>query len=303
MKKKLFINAIVIALLGLILTSCSSTVEVKFIGSNGEVISVENVDKNSTITEPSDPKVNGYTFDGWYSDLSCTTEYDFSAVIDKETSVYAKLTPIQYNITYVLDGGVASDNMVSTYNIETKVDLGVPTKANFVFVGWYTSATEGTKVNSITKGNIGDITLYARWNQDIYVTSILLPNSFVSFNQNSGERDQERVEFFDLNKTYKVGDDNNFKFIPEVEFSSYDSENDEFTPAVVEQWTYQLSLFEKDGENFVAVNNESYVDSFNVVTCEVNFNENSVGKTLKVVVTPDGLTAKQKTSIENWQVS
>ena len=36
------------------------------------------------------PTVEGYTFDGWYTDHTCTTEFDFSTPITSNTTVYAK---------------------------------------------------------------------------------------------------------------------------------------------------------------------------------------------------------------------
>ena len=36
------------------------------------------------------PKVEGYTFDGWYTDDTCTTEFKFSTPITGDTKVYAK---------------------------------------------------------------------------------------------------------------------------------------------------------------------------------------------------------------------
>lgn len=36
------------------------------------------------------PEVEGYTFDGWYTDHTCTTEFDFTQPIKRNTTVYAK---------------------------------------------------------------------------------------------------------------------------------------------------------------------------------------------------------------------
>lgn len=36
------------------------------------------------------PEVEGYTFDGWYTDHTCTTEFNFSTPITSDTKVYAK---------------------------------------------------------------------------------------------------------------------------------------------------------------------------------------------------------------------
>lgn len=45
------------------------------------------------VTKPADPVKTGFVFDGWYSDSSCTVEFDFSTLISANTSIYAKFIP------------------------------------------------------------------------------------------------------------------------------------------------------------------------------------------------------------------
>ena len=45
---------------------------------------------NSTATTPTAPTKEGYTFAGWYTDTACTGEYDFSGVVTKNITLYAK---------------------------------------------------------------------------------------------------------------------------------------------------------------------------------------------------------------------
>lgn len=79
---------------------------VKFNG-NGKTINIEPVkgtkinetDPNSLykFTEPAKPTCDGFIFGGWYKDAECTTKFDFSAGVSKDTAtieVFAKWTPV-----------------------------------------------------------------------------------------------------------------------------------------------------------------------------------------------------------------
>lgn len=74
-----------------------------------------------------------------------------------------KGTPIDYTITYNLDGGTASNP--SAYTIETETfTLKAPLKAGYVFAGWTgTGLTEATKTVTIEKGSTGDRSYTATW--------------------------------------------------------------------------------------------------------------------------------------------
>lgn len=74
-----------------------------------------------------------------------------------------KDTPIDYTITYNLDGGTASNP--STYTIETETfTLKAPLKAGYTFAGWTgTGLTDATKTVTIEKGSTGDRSYTATW--------------------------------------------------------------------------------------------------------------------------------------------
>jgi uncharacterized repeat protein (TIGR02543 family) len=115
----------------------------------------------------------GYTFAGWYDGIGGTgTQYTDATgasvrTWDKEvdTTLYAKWIPIEYNITYELNGGESSDNNPSAYNIATEdITLSAPTKAGYTFIGWTTETiTVPTKNLVINTGSMGDITITANW--------------------------------------------------------------------------------------------------------------------------------------------
>ena len=64
--------------------------EVSFITEHGNAPTSQNVPYNKTAKDPGTLTAEGYTFIGWYTDHTCTTEFDFSTPITGDTKVYAK---------------------------------------------------------------------------------------------------------------------------------------------------------------------------------------------------------------------
>ena len=58
-------------------------------GSEKAVVK-QTVTANSKATEPEAPEQEGYVFAGWFSDKELTEEYDFSAKVTKNITLYAK---------------------------------------------------------------------------------------------------------------------------------------------------------------------------------------------------------------------
>lgn len=63
---------------------------VSFDTNGGSKISNKSVRKNTSVSTPTIPSKNGYTFAGWYSDEVLTTPYDFSDIVKKNITLYAK---------------------------------------------------------------------------------------------------------------------------------------------------------------------------------------------------------------------
>ena len=64
--------------------------KVSFITEHGDAPASQNVKYNGTASDPGKLKEEGYTFIGWYTDHTCTTEFKFSTPITGDTKVYAK---------------------------------------------------------------------------------------------------------------------------------------------------------------------------------------------------------------------
>lgn len=63
---------------------------VKFVSEHSDAPDSQNVPYNGTAKDPGKLTAEGYTFVGWYTDHTCTTEFKFSTPITGDTKVYAK---------------------------------------------------------------------------------------------------------------------------------------------------------------------------------------------------------------------
>ncbi|MFA7176842.1 MAG: InlB B-repeat-containing protein [Smithellaceae bacterium] len=141
----------------------------------GDASSVEPATKevtyDSTYGELATTTYVGYNLDGWFLDEGLTNEVsaEDTVLIEADTTVYPKHSPIDYDITYTLNGGTNGDNP-TTYNIETpEITLDAPTKDGYVFDGWYGVADfSGDAVTKIALGSTGAKTLYAKWVADTF---------------------------------------------------------------------------------------------------------------------------------------
>ena len=132
----------------------------------GNVIDTKLYDSGNKIDIPSyqiDKK--GYSFIGW--GLKENDEIiDETYLINSSISLEPKYELLNYDIKYILDGGINNQANPSNYNVLSSINIQGPTKNGFAFKGWKVeglSSTKYVKEFSIDKGTTGDITLTAVW--------------------------------------------------------------------------------------------------------------------------------------------
>ena len=137
---------------------------VSFVTEHGAPPTSQNVKYNGTADDPGKLTEEGYTFDGWYTDDTYSTEFDFTQPIKRNTTVYAKWTAKDYEVSFITEHGNAPTSQNVTYN-ETAKDPGTLTEEGYTFVGWYTDEAHKTKFDFSTPIT-GDTKVYAKWEKN-----------------------------------------------------------------------------------------------------------------------------------------
>ena len=146
--------------------------EVRFITEHGDAPASQNVKYNGTATNPGELTEDGYTFIGWYTDDTYDTEFDFTQPITGNTTVYAKWTANDYEVSFVTEHGDPPTSQNVKYNGTAK-DPGKLSAEGYTFIGWYTDDTYTKEFNFSTLIT-HDTKVYAKWEKNAPV----LPDTY-----------------------------------------------------------------------------------------------------------------------------
>lgn len=146
---------------------------VKFVSDYGSFAD-QTIEHGKTIKtdELTIPPVEGFTFDGWYTDENRTIEFDFTKPIKSNTTVYAKWTAKDYEVSFITEHGDAPTSQNVPYN-GTASDPGKLKEEGYTFIGWYTDHTCTTEFKFSTPIT-GDTKVYAKWEKNAPV----LPDTY-----------------------------------------------------------------------------------------------------------------------------
>ena len=145
---------------------------VSFVTEHGDPPTSQNVKYNGTANDPGKLSEDGYTFIGWYTDDTYDTEFDFTQPITGNTTVYAKWTAKNYEVSFITEHGNAPTSQNVPYNEPAK-DPGELMEDGYTFDGWYADEAHTTKFD-FTKPITGDTKVYAKWEKNAPV----LPDTY-----------------------------------------------------------------------------------------------------------------------------
>ena len=166
MGSKLKLGVLVLACMAF-LAACSCSkgeYTVTFDSTGGSAVSSQTVAKGESVKSPADPTKEGYTFAGWYLNLSDSSTYDFSKEVTKDITLKAKWIENAkeadtYNVTFDSNGGSSVSSIVVKSGEATI--LPTPTRSGYKFLGWYDGETLITSSSQITT----NVRLTAKWEQ------------------------------------------------------------------------------------------------------------------------------------------
>lgn len=110
------------------------------------------------------PIVEGFTFDGWYTDKTYKAKFDFNTQITSNTTVYAKWTAKDYEVSFITEHGDAPTSQNVPYN-KTADDPGKLKEEGYTFIGWYADDAR-TKEFDFSTLITHDTKVYAKWEKN-----------------------------------------------------------------------------------------------------------------------------------------
>ncbi|WP_319002022.1 InlB B-repeat-containing protein [Clostridium tagluense] len=140
---------------------------VSFNSNGGTNVLTQYVDNNVTAVKPTDPQKEGYTFEGWYTDVSFTNSFDFkNTPITSNTNLYAKWTlksGLTVSVT-ALNGSISGNQGNHGYG-DTVTLTQVPNE-NYKFESWMDGAGKILSTKAAYSFNItGNTSLKANFKE------------------------------------------------------------------------------------------------------------------------------------------
>ena len=156
---------------------------VKFVSDHGSFAD-QTIEHGKTIKtdELTIPDVDGYTFDDWYADEAYKTKFDFTKPIKSNTTVYAKWTAKDYEVSFITEHGKTPTSQNVKYN-GTATNPGELTEDGYTFGGWYADEKHTTEFDFNTQIT-SDTKVYAKWTAKDYEVSFITEHGKTPTSQN-----------------------------------------------------------------------------------------------------------------------
>ena len=140
----------------------------------GSAVSPVTINIGAIAIPPGPPKRQGYEFEYWCTDISATTEFNFSTPITNDITLYARWKVV-FTATFNSNGGSAV--LSQTVNSGDKIIYPlIPERENYIFGIWCADSGLSIEFDFDTPIN-SNITLFAKWAR---------VSNNVTFNSNGG---------------------------------------------------------------------------------------------------------------------
>ena len=158
---------------------------IHFNSNGGSHVVDQNVAAGQTVTRPTDPTRDSFSFAGWYTDAGLTQAYNFATPVTNSFTLYAKWNenaPVTHTVTFNSNGGSpVSQQTITDGGTVLKPDD--PTREGFNFIGWCGDMGLVNFYDFSTPVH-ASFTLYAKW-EDASVPHTHTPGTAVEENYNA----------------------------------------------------------------------------------------------------------------------
>lgn len=136
---------------------------VKFNSVKGSKVSNQKVYYNDKLKKPSNPKLSGYVFAGWYKDSKYKSAWNFNSKVTKNMTLYAKWAE-KCTVKFNGNKGTVKTKSKSVGYKQKYGNMPQAVRSGYSFLGWYTQKSGGKKITENSKVTTKKTTtLYAHW--------------------------------------------------------------------------------------------------------------------------------------------
>ena len=116
-----------------------NVLEVKFVDTDGSIITTQSVTYGSKVSQPTHPTKEGYTFAGWFIGKAA---YSFNKAVTTDLTLTASWNINKYPVYFHANNGTILQTQIVSHGDTPKYTGATPTKpddnkGSYVFTGWY----------------------------------------------------------------------------------------------------------------------------------------------------------------------
>jgi uncharacterized repeat protein (TIGR02543 family) len=140
---------------------------ITFDSHEGAGVTAITEDEGTAVAKPADPTRSGFVFEGWFSAVTGGTLYVWPHTLNADVTMHAQWrsaddpTPDRYTITFDSHEGAAVTAITADKGTAVPKPADPP-RSGFVFEGWYSAATGGTKYDWPHTLS-ANVTMHAQW--------------------------------------------------------------------------------------------------------------------------------------------